>query len=273
MSIQNSQSSRTILQVVSIGPVQNLLRYRWLILELVVRDLRLRYRGTYIGFLWTLLNPIIYMAIYTFVFGFMLHVGTQRYPAYLLSGIVPWTWFLGSVTQGVTAIQDGRMYVGKTVFPVAVLVVVPVLSNMVNFVFSIPLLLIVGAIFGVHLGWSLLLLPVVVAVQYVLTYGVLLLLATYNVFFRDLQQLVGLFLTFIFFVNPIFYTLAQVPKAFQPYLLADPITPLFIAYQNIFFHGTLPHVSLAYTAIFGVGLYFLGKFVFSRHLDSFGEYL
>lgn len=274
LSLPNSSNPRTILQDVAMGPVQNLLRHRWLILELVVRDLRLRYRGTYIGFLWTLLNPIIYMAIYTFVFGFMLRVGTERYPAYLLSGIVPWTWFLGSISQGVTAVQDGRMYVGKTVFPVAVLVVVPVLSNMVNFGLSIPLLLIVGAIFKVHLGWSLLLLPVIVGIQFVLTYGVLLLLATYNVFFRDLQQLVGLFLTFLFFINPIFYTLAQIPEKFKPYLLADPITPLFVAYQNMFFYGTWPPaLPLAYTAIFGVVVYFLGKSAFKRHLDSFGEYL
>ena len=255
-------------------PVTGFRRYAWLLLELVVRDLRLRYRGTYVGFLWTLLNPVIYMAIYTFVFGFMLHVGTERYPAYLLSGLVPWTWFMSAVTQGVTAIQDGRMYVGKTVFPTEALVAVPVLSNMINFVLSLPLLLIVAAIFRVHLGWSLSLLPVVVAIQYVLTYGFLLLLSTYNVFFRDIQQLIGLFLTLVFFINPIFYTLAQVPDALRPYLLADPLTPIIIAYQAIFLHGTWPAVvPLAYAALFSIALYLVGKVVFNRYHDAFGEYV
>ncbi|MBV8727232.1 MAG: ABC transporter permease, partial [Candidatus Eremiobacteraeota bacterium] len=223
---------------------------------------------------WTLLNPIIYMAIYSFVFGFMLHVGTDKYPAYLLSGLVPWTWFLSSVTQGVTAIQDGRMYVGKTVFPAEALVVVPVLSNMINFALSLPLLLIVAAIFQVHIGWSLLLLPVVVAIQYVLTYGFLLLIATYNVFFRDIQQLLGLFLTFVFFINPIFYVLSQTPQIVRPYLLADPMTPLILAYQAMFFHGTWPPaLPLLYSALFSVALYLVGRSVFLRHLDSFAEYL
>ncbi|MBV9973155.1 MAG: ABC transporter permease [Candidatus Eremiobacteraeota bacterium] len=261
------------LRVVS-GPSTNLRRYRWLLVELVIRDLRLRYRGTYVGFLWTLLNPVVYMAIYTFVFGFMLNVGIHRYPAYLLAGLVPWTWFLTAVTQGVSAIQDGRMYVGKTVFPTEALVVVPVLSNMINFVLSLPLLLIVDAIFRVHIGWSLLCLPLIVAIQFVLTYGVLLLLSTYNVFYRDIQQLISLFLTFVFFVNPIFYTLSQVPQVLHPYLLADPITPIIMAYQDIFFYGTWPSaLTLAYAALFSIVIYFVGKLVFDRHIDAFPEYL
>ena len=239
-----------------------------------MRDLRLRYRGTYMGFLWTLLNPVIYMAIYTFVFGFMLNVGTERYPAYLLAGLVPWTWFLSSISQGVSAIQDGRMYVGKTVFPTEVLVAVPVLSNMINFALSLPLLLIVGAIFHVHLGWSLICLPLIIAIQCLLTYAALLLVATYNVFYRDIQQLIGLFLTFLFFINPIFYTLKQVPQVLHPYLMADPLTPIIVAYQDIFFHGTWPSaLLLSYAAIFSIALYFVGKFVFDRHLDAFAEYL
>ncbi|MBV8363076.1 MAG: ABC transporter permease [Acidobacteriaceae bacterium] len=242
--------------------------------ELVMRDLRLRYRGTYIGFLWTLLNPVIYMGIYTFVFGFMLHVGTQRYPAYLLCGLVPWAWLFGAITQGVTAIQDGRMYVGKTVFPTEALVVVPVLSNMVNFALSLPLLLIIVAIFRTHVGWSILTLPIVVAIQYVLTYGFLLLVATYNVFFRDIQQLIALFLTFVFFVNPIFYTLAQVPEKLRAYLLADPVTPIIISYQSIFLHGSWPPaLPLTYAAAFSIALYLLGKAVFNRYHDAFGEYV
>ncbi|MBV9406892.1 MAG: ABC transporter permease [Acidobacteriaceae bacterium] len=245
-----------------------------MLLELTIRDLRLRYRGTYVGFLWTLLNPVIYMAIYTFVFGFMLRVGIPKYPAYRLSGIVPWFWFLSSITQGVTALQDGRMYIGKTVFPTEALVVVPVLSNMINFVLSLPLLLIVALIFHVHLGWSLLLLPFVVAIQYVLTYGFLLLLATYNVFFRDIQQLLNLFMTFVFFINPIFYTLNATPAVLHPYLLADPLTPIILAYQSMFFSGDWPPViPLLYSALFSIMLYLLGRAVFMRHLDSFGEYL
>ena len=239
-----------------------------------MRDLRLRYRGTYIGFLWTLLNPVVYMAIYTLVFGFMLNVGTQRYPIYLLAALVPWTWLSNSLSQGVTAIQDGRMYVGKTVFPTEALVAVPVLSNMINFFLSLPLLFIVEAIFRVHLGWSLICLPLIVAIQCVLIYGILLIIATYNVFYRDIQQLIGLLLTFLFFVNPIFYTLGQVPAVLHPYLLADPLTPIIIAYHDLFYSGTWPSALwLSYAAVSSIVIYFVGKLVFDRHLDAFGEYL
>lgn len=256
------------------GALANLLRFRWLILEFIVRDLRLRYRGSVAGFLWTMLNPLMFMGIYTLVFGVFLNVGTEHYPVFLLSGLIPWAWFSSSILQGTTAIQDGRMYVGKTVFPSEVLVAVPVFSNMLNFVLSLPLLVIVAFASGVHPGASLVLVPVVVAIQYLLTFGALLIVATYNVFFRDLQQLVGILVMFVFYLNPIFYTIDRIPEAVRPYAAADPLTPLVLAYQDIFYRGTWPSAEpLAYAAAGAILLYLTGQFVFNRHRDALPEYL
>lgn len=254
--------------------IRGAIRYRWLALELVVRDLRVRYRGSYIGFLWTLLNPVLFMGVYVLVFGYFLNVGTDKYPVFLLSGLIPWTWFSGAVLQGTTAINDGRVYIGKTIFPIEVLIAVPILSNMLNFVLSLPLLIMVCLAFGAHLSWSLLLLPVVVAIQFLLTLGILLILATYNVFYRDLQQLSGLFVTFLFFLNPIFYPVERIPTALRPYAMADPITPLISAYRSMFFDGSWPSlVALGYAALAAIIIYILGRLAFERHRDTFAEYL
>src|SRR5215469_3718221 len=101
---------------------RRLYRFRWLLVELVLRDLRLRYRGSVLGFAWTLLNPLFFMAIYTLVFSVYLRVPIPHYPLFLLSGLVPWTWFATAIQQGATAIVDGRLYVGKTTFPTEVLI-------------------------------------------------------------------------------------------------------------------------------------------------------
>jgi lipopolysaccharide transport system permease protein len=256
------------------APLRSLLRFRWLILEFVIRDLRLRYRGSIGGLLWTLLNPVVFMGIYTLVFGVFLNVGTAHYPVFLLSGLVPWSWFQMSISQGTTSIQDGRMYVGKTVFPTEVLVAVPVLSNMINFALSIPLLFLIELAFGIKPGLSLVLLPVIVAIQCTLTIGILLIVATYNVFFRDFQQLVGIAVMFVFYLNPIFYPLDRIPPAIQHYAVFDPITPLILAYQDLFYRGTWPSpVLLAYSATIAIIAYAIGQFIFNRHHDSFAEYL
>lgn len=256
------------------APLRNFLRFRWLILEFIIRDLRLRYRGSIAGFLWTLLNPVLFMGIYALVFGVFLNVGTEHYPVFLLSGLVPWSWFSMSILQGTTSIQDGRMYVGKTIFPAEVLVAVPVLSNMLNFALSLPLLLIVELAFGIHPGWSLLALPAIVAIQCAMTIGILLIVATYNVFFRDLQQLIGIAVMFIFYLNPIFYPLDRIPHSLRGYAGADPITPLILAYQDIFYRGQWPAAGpLLYAAGAAIAIYALGQYVFNRHRDSLAEYL
>lgn len=256
------------------APLRNLFRFRWLILEFIVRDLRLRYRGSIGGLLWTLLNPVLFMGIYTLVFGVFLHVGTEHYPVFLLSGLVPWAWFQMSVLQGTTSIQDGRMYVGKTVFPAEVLVAVPVLSNMINFALSLPMLLVIELAFGIKPGPSLILLPLIVTIQCVLTIGILLIVATYNVFFRDLQQLVGIAVMFVFYLNPIFYPLDRIPHIIQRYAVFDPVTPLILAYQDLFYRGTWPSAGLlAYAAAAALIVYVIGQIVFNRHHDAFAEYL
>ncbi len=254
--------------------LRNLFRFRWLIVEFIVRDLRLRYRGSIAGFLWTVLNPVLFMGIYALVFGVFLNVGTERYPVFLLSGLVPWSWFSMSILQGATSIQDGRMYVGKTVFPTEVLIAVPVLSNMLNFVLSLPLLVIIELAFRMAPGPSVLILPLIVAIQCILTVGILLIVATYNVFYRDLQQIIGILVMFVFYLNPIFYPLDRIPQKLRLFASLDPVTPLILGYQDIFYRGTWPApLPLAYAAACAILVYALGQYVFNRHRDAFAEYL
>lgn len=251
-----------------------ILRYRWLLAEFVSRDLRLRYRGSVLGFAWTLLNPLLFMAVYTLVFGVYLRIGIKNYPVYLLSGLMAWNWFASAVQAGTSSILDGRMYVGKTVFPTEVLIFVPVISNLVNFLLSLPFLCIVIFLYHQPLGWPLMLLPLLILAQGILTAGILFMFATLNVYFRDFQQLVVYLVMLLFYMIPIFYTAEAIPDRIRPWVLANPLAVLIEAYQAVFYYNRFPDLSQLVYLGFGTLVVFLaGRAVFIRHRENMGEYL
>lgn len=249
-------------------------RFRWLLYELVVRDLMLRYRGSVLGFAWTLLNPLLFMGVYTFVFSVIMHSAIQNYPLFLLSGLIPWMWFSGAISQAVTAILDGRAYVGKTLMPTELLVLVPVLSNGVNFVITILLLLPVSLFFHVNVLWAIVLLPLLTVIELCVTLGFSFLVATFNVFYRDLQQLVAYILTAGFFLTPIFYTRAAIPQHLQFIVEFNPVADLISAYQSVFYKGAMPDTGdVLSAAVFSIVILLIGIAYFNSKRDALGDQL
>ncbi len=256
------------------GLFSRLYRARWLIYELVSRDLRLRYRGSVLGFAWTLLNPLLFMGVYMLVFGTFLHLGFHNFALYLLSGNLAFLWFSGSLNQGTNAILAGRMYVGKTVFPPEVLIFVPVLSGAVNFVLSLPILLIADMLFGQHLGWGIAYLPVLMIGESIICVGLLFFFATINVFYRDFGQLENYLVLMLFYLTPIFYQVQAIPEPYRKIILMSPIAVMIISYRDILFFDSTPKLSaIAYIFICGLLTFAAGHTFFNRYRESFGEYL
>lgn len=251
-----------------------LYRYRALLYELVVRDVKLRYRGSILGFGWTLLNPILFMVIYTLVFAVYLRASIPHFPLYLLAGLVPWNWLSAAVSQAAGSIVEGRMYVGKTILPSELLVVVPVLSNGVNFLITLALLAPVALVLGVNLLWAVLWLPALILVELIVILGISFLVATFNVFYRDLSQLISYLLTAVFFLTPIFYARSAVPANLQFLVTFNPINGIIAGYQDVFYYARSAHAgSLAAAAGFGIVLLWIALICFNRYRDAFGEYL
>src|SRR5206468_3794033 len=173
----------------------DLVRHRSLVLALLVRELKARYRGSILGFIWTFLNPLLLMAVYALVFRFYMRIAVPNYALFLLAGLLPWTWFASSLSEGTNSIVGGSSLVTKSLFPTEILPAVVVLSNMVNFVLSIPLLLVAAWLYGVPLHplpW-LMLVPLIV-LDLVFTLGLVLALGALNVHYRDVQHVVANFL-------------------------------------------------------------------------------
>ena len=239
--------------------------YRVLIQTLVVRDLKARYRGSTLGLLWTLLNPLLHMAIYSLVFSVYIRNEMQRYPAFLLCGILPWTWLSSALFLGTTAIIEGGSMLKKVFFPPQVLPTVTVISTFINFLLSLPLLFGMLLLFGVTFGWSLLALPLVMVAQFALTLGLTLIISAVSVRYRDIPPILGHVLTFWFFLTPIIYPVSSVPEQFRALLSLNPVTPFFVAYQEALLYNRLVSwQAFGVMLCLGAAALLIGVLVFER---------
>jgi ABC-type polysaccharide/polyol phosphate export permease len=255
-----------------------LIRYRGLIQSLVARDLKARYRGSVLGFFWSFVNPLLLLAIYSFVFTTIMPnrvEGVQPYALFMLCGILPWTWFSSSLTEASGSLIAGGNLIKKVLFPAEVLPIVAVLANLVHFALALPLALAFLVAFDRTpdpggLVWF----PAVVAVQLVFTAGLALALSALTVHFRDIRDILANVLVLWFFATPIIYVWWQ--KEVEPFRTLfdlNPFTHLAVSYQEIlFFEGPFGHWKwLVALGVASIGVFLGGYWLFDRLRDSFAE--
>jgi lipopolysaccharide transport system permease protein len=264
--------------------LRELWQYRALLWALTARELKARYRASLLGFLWTFLNPTLNMAIYVLVFGVLLASPIERYPFFLFSGLLPWIYFASSVAGGTTAVSDRRDLLTKVRFPAQVLPATVVLTNLINFLLSLPLLFLLGAFYSDWPSWHLVYAPVVLLVQTLLTLAVTYLLSALNVAFRDLQHIVGNLLQMAFFLTPVLWTLDSVSavnhfgvalsreQVQQAMLYANPLAAVMDAWRDIFYRHQSPLGGpLLGVAAVSVALLAISAWVFERRREEFAE--
>lgn len=261
-------------------PARQILRFRSLLGTLTGRELKARYRGSVLGFLWSLANPLLLFGVYTLVFGFIFRPrfeGVEPYALYLVTGLFPWLWVSGSLLEGVASFTANSGLLRKAVFPVELLPTVPVLANLVHFALALPIL-VVALVAGHALGHPVsgtpaLLFPLVMALQLPMLTGLSLGLAALNVHFKDVRDLLANLLTLLFFLNPILYPLEALPHPALRWLVrANPFTPFTLGYQETAFFGEAPG-PLLWLQMAGVSLvcWAAGAWVFDRLRDTLVE--
>jgi homopolymeric O-antigen transport system permease protein len=217
-----------------------LLAYREILLILIWRDLKTRYRGSVLGFLWTFLNPLLLMIIYSLVFSVYMRVEIHAYPIFVFAGLLPWIWFSSAMLSGASSIVDSGTLIKRVPFPPQILPAVSVTAALVNFVLAVPLLLVFMVVWGLPIGWSLLMLPLSIAIQYVFTLGLTIVLSMLTVRYRDLQQLLANVLTLWFFLTPVLYPTTMVPAQFRGLLLLNPMAVLVGSFQDALYGAQIP---------------------------------
>jgi ABC-2 type transport system permease protein len=253
-------------------------RYRHALWLLTTRDLKVRYSTSFLGYFWSILDPLVMAAIYWFVFTqiFNRGVGHEPYIIFLLTALLPWTWFNGSVSDATRAFTREAKLIRSTKIPRTIWVARLVLSKGIEFLVSLPViaffaLLSLGTKDPAHLHWGIFLLPLAVVMQAVLTMGVGLIVAPLVVFFRDLERAVKLGLRFLFYASPIVWGFADLGGHLEWLRVAaafNPLSGIFSIYRAAFFPKELVWFDVAVSGVMCVAILALGMLVFRRTIKT-----
>jgi lipopolysaccharide transport system permease protein len=253
--------------------LRELYQYRALLWNLTQRELKARYRGSFLGFLWTFLNPMLQMAVYGLFFAVLSKQSIPAFPYFMFVGLLPWICFSSSLLSGTSSISDRRDLLTKVRFPAQVLPATVMTSNLVNFLLSLPLMVGLGALFHIFPTWHVVFFPLILGVQLLLTMALVYFFAALNVRFRDLQHILGNVVQLWFFMTPIAYSITLVPAKFRDLMmLVNPLAAIVSAYQAIFYDHTLPHAEpLLIVAAISVFLLWVSSTLFEGRREEFAE--
>ena len=262
--------------------ISDLWSYRELIHNLVLQDLKVRYKNSFLGIFWSLLNPLLMMAVFTAVFTIMRGEAIKSFPVFVLMGLLPWQFFANSIMACTSCIVGNGHLINKVYFPREILVISSVTSNLINFLIALLLVIPVLLFFNITLTPWILLLPIVILIQYIFTLGIGFLVATANVFYRDIQMIVDVILLAGFFLTPIFYPLDTLPRSY--YFLGvewdiwrlmyylNPMASIIANYRVITLDSSAPALDFLIrtfaTALLCLGL---GLIIFYQYKSRFSE--
>jgi lipopolysaccharide transport system permease protein len=251
------------------------LRRTWeLLLLLTFRELKLRYQDTVLGFVWSVIKPLLLGGVLYVALGRIVRIDIPDYQLFLLSALFPWTWFQTSVMLSTPSFAHNGNLIKKVRFPRFVLPFSVVANNMVHFLLSIPILLVFILAAGDRPSplW-LVGIPLLTLVQLGLLMGIVLLLASFDVFFRDLEHLTEVFLNLWFYATPILYPLSMVPTRLKPLYFMNPMSPLIEAWRKLFTENTLPGPELWISVAFVAAAAVVGVGAFQRLEGNFADAL
>ena len=262
-----------------IATLAALFRSRQLITTLTARDLKARYRGSLLGYFWSLANPLLLLAVYTIVFTrFFPRPEVTPYSLFLFTGILPWTFFAGATLEATSSIVANGGLLKKVQFPAETLPLVVVLSHLVHFLLALPVLLgslLVGAFMAdVPITMAIFFAPVIVLLQTLFVAGVALVVSSVSVLFRDLRDIIANLLNLGFFLTPIIYSIDTgfVAPPVRTLLRLNPMTPYVLGFQDVFFYARLPGwLDLGLMVLYAIVAIWVGFTVFERLRDTLAE--
>jgi ABC-2 type transport system permease protein len=257
------------------GVLFSLVGYRELLKNLVLKDIKLKYRGSLFGFLWSLANPLLMMIVYTVAFTMILRIRNEGFVFSLMLGLLSWTFFSSSALMSTGAITENAGLLKSVLFPRAILPIATVLFNLSQFLLTaavfVPALMLWYQVFPSR---AILAFPMFLVLQVVLTIGVALILSTGTAFFRDVRHLLEVALAVLFWTTPIVYELGQVPERMRLLILLSPVSSFVVAYQQIFYYRVWPEPTVWLVAVvYALGAFAVGALLFVALEDRFTEQL
>lgn len=252
----------------------DLYAYRELLKTNVKKEIRGRYKGSFLGVLWSFINPLLQVLVYAIVFPYIMRNTVDNYLIFLVIGIIPWTFFTTCINQGIASIRANAGIIKKVYFPREILPISVVLSGIVNFFISCLIILLFVVLGGVGISWHLVLLPVIVFLQSMLTLGLDFILSAVNVYIKDTEYIVQFILNMLFYGTPILFDTSQFNGGgiIQLLFKINPLTTIINSYRDIFIYHRMPDTNmLLYVFVVSVVVLVLGYFIFKRLERNFAE--
>ncbi|UCH97360.1 MAG: ABC transporter permease [Candidatus Aminicenantes bacterium] len=252
--------------------IKGIWEFKYLIYNLVLRDLKVKYKGSTLGFLWSLLNPLLMIVVYTIAFEYVIKIRVENFPIFLFSALLPWNFLSSTLSMGVTSITENSNLVKKVYFPREVLPLSIVLVNLFHFCLSFVVLIPALLFFKITPGFSFFFLVLVVFFQTFFVLGLTLLVSALNVYYRDVKHFLEVILNLWFWLTPIIWPLSLVPEKFRDYAWLNPFTSFVQAYRDIILHNKIPPpLTLSMLVTIGVLAFLLGALVFQKKQRRFAE--
>ena len=254
--------------------LKELYSYREMMYNLVKKDLRTRYKGSILGFLWTFVNPILQLVIYTIVFSIIMRSNVEKFYMYLFIALIPWIFFTTALQGGATSIIYGKDLIKKVYFPRTIIPLSVVNAAFMNMLFSMIVVFIALIVSGIGISWYIVFLPIVMLVEYLFALGLALIFAALTVYFRDLEHILGIVIMGWFYLTPIVYTVDMVPEELRGYYKLNPMTDIIAVYREILYYKQMPEFSTI-TGIFVWSIVFIvcGYVLFQKLQRHFVEEL
>jgi ABC-2 type transport system permease protein len=254
--------------------LKELYNYREMLSNLVKKDLRTRYKGSILGFLWTFINPLFQLIVYTIVFSVILKSDIPKYYIHLFVALVPWLFFSTTLTSSAASIINSKDLIKKIYFPRLIIPMSVVNGAFMNMIFTMIVVFAALIFSGIGISKYVLFLPVIMILEYLLALGLAFIVSALNVYFRDLEHILGIITMIWMYVTPILYSIDIVPKGLLPIFNLNPMTPIIAAFRSILYYKTMPDLShMGMILVWSIGFIVVGYFIFQKLQRNFAEEL
>ena len=260
--------------MINMNVFKEIYNYRELLKTNIKKEIRGKYKGSWLGVLWTFLNPLLMLAVYAFVFPYILRVNVDNYTIFMIVALIPWNFFTTAIQSGTGSVVANGNILKKVYFPREIIPISITTSQSVNFLITCIIMAVFIIFSGVGFSVHALLFPLLVLIQYILILGLTFILSALTVFVRDIDHFVSVILMLGFYATPIVYQGEMLPKKFQIFLKLNPMAQLVEAYRSILYYHRLPDMTML--VVWGLGsvaLLVVGYLIFKKLEKSFVEEL
>lgn len=238
------------------------------------KELKVRYKSSFFGYLWSIANPLLFAMIYYFIFKLIMRVQIPNYTVFIITGLFPWQWFASSTSNSLFSFLANAQIIKKTVFPRSVIPMSNVLMESLHFICTIPVIIIFLYVYDMRPSWDWIWgIPLIGFAQIILMLGVALTLSTLNLFFRDLERFITLGIMLLFYCTPILYSSDMIPQDYRWLIDYNPLANMVISWRDLFMNNTVNYTDIATLYGYGIVMLVIGSSIFNKLKYRFAEIL